>query len=378
MKYIVNGRLILKDRELSGFALGFEEKICDICPESAVPAGAETVDAKGGYVLPGLIDVHIHGYLGEDTSNADSDGIRKMAAGLVKNGVTAFLPTTMTVDKARIDASFESVRTVMAESLGWNGSQVLGVHAEGPFINPKRKGAQDERAIIAPDAEWIIKNADVVKYITLAPEMDPGFEAIRAMTAAGFAVSMGHTDADSATAAAAVAAGVRSTTHLFNAMSPLSHRSPGVVGAALTTGVYAELIADTFHVDKALFPLVAKAKGDRLIIVTDCLPAGGLPLGTYTLGGQPFVATETVCRLPDGTIAGSIMPMNRGVKNLWDNTDLPLWHCVRCASLNPAEMLGIDGKKGSLEVGKDADVVIADGELAVKQVFIGGSLRLSA
>lgn len=377
MKYTVNGTLILKDRELPGFALGFDGRIRRICPMSEVPADAETVDARGGFVLPGLIDVHIHGYLGEDASNADPRGVRKMAEGLVKNGVTSFLPTTMTVDRARLDASFESVRVLMEESKSWQGSRILGVHAEGPFINPRRKGAQDESAIIPPDGNWILENADVVKYITLAPEMDPGFETVRALTKAGIAVSMGHTDADYATAAAAVAAGVRSTTHLFNAMSPLSHRSPGVVGAALTTEVYAELIADTFHVDKALFPLVAKAKGDRLIIVTDCLPAGGLPPGTYTLGGQPFVATETVCRLPDGTIAGSIMPMNRGVKNLWDNTDLPLWACVRCASLNPAEMLGLDGELGSLEPGKAGDIVITNSELDVEKVFIGGRLCYS-
>lgn len=377
MKYIVNGIIVLKDRELSGYALGFDEKIRDICPADSVPGDAETVDAKGGYVLPGFIDVHIHGYLGEDTSNADSEGVRKMAAGLVKNGVTAFLPTTMTVAREQIDASVQSVRVLMEESKLWNGSQILGVHAEGPFINAKRKGAQDENCIIPPDADWMIKNSDVIKYITLAPEMDEGFAAIRAMTAAGIAVSMGHTDADYETAAAAVSAGVRSMTHLFNAMSPMSHRSPGVVGAALTKNVYAELIADTFHVDKALFPLVAKAKGDKLIIVTDCLPAGGLPPGTYTLGGQPFVATETVCRLPDGTIAGSIMPMNRGVKNLWDNTDLSLWECVRCASLNPAEMLGIDGAKGSLEIGKDADITIANGSLGIEKVFIFGSERYS-
>ncbi len=378
MKYIVNGNIVLKDRELSGFALGFDGKFADICPESRLPEGAEKIDAEGGYVLPGLIDVHIHGYVGEDASNADSDGVRKMAAALIKNGVTGFLPTTMTVDKGRIDASFESVRAVMAESKLWCGSEILGVHAEGPFINPRRKGAQDEKSIIPPDADWILKNADVVKYITLAPEMDPGFDCIRRLTAAGIAVSMGHTDADFETAMAAVAAGVRSTTHLFNAMSPLGHRAPGVVGAALGSGVYAELIADTYHVNKALFPLVAHAKGDRLIIVTDCLPAGGLPLGTYTLGGQPFVATETVCRLPDGTIAGSIMPMNRGVKNLWENTDLPLWACVRAASLNPAEMLRIDKSKGSIEIGKDADIAIADRALNIKRVFVGGAEKYLA
>ena len=377
MKYIVNGIIVLKDGELSGYAIGFDEKIKDICPVEKLPADAEKIDAKGGYILPGLIDVHIHGYLGEDTSNADSEGVRKMAAGLIKNGVTAFLPTTMTVAKDQIDASVQSVRVLMEESKSWLGSQILGVHAEGPFINVKRKGAQNEECIIPPDAEWVIKNSDVIKYITLAPEVDEGFAAIRALTKAGIAVSMGHTDADYETAAAAVDAGVRSTTHLFNAMSPMSHRSPGVVGAALTKDVYVELIADTYHVDKALFPLVAKAKGNKLIIVTDCLPAGGLPLGTYMLGGQPFVATETVCRLPDGTIAGSIMPLNRGVKNLWENTDLPLWECVRCASLNPAEMLGLDGAKGSLEIGKDADIAIANSSLGIEKVFVLGSERFS-
>ena len=377
MKYIVNGIIVLKDRELSGYAIGFDEKIKDICPVEKLPADAEKIDAKGGYILPGLIDVHIHGYLGEDTSNASSEGVRKMAAGLIKNGVTAFLPTTMTVAKDQIDASVQSVRVLMEESKSWRGSQILGVHAEGPFINVKRKGAQNEDCIIPPDAEWVIKNSDVIKYITLAPEVDEGFAAIRALTEAGIAVSMGHTDADYETAAAAVDAGVRSTTHLFNAMSPMSHRSPGVVGAALTKDVYVELIADTYHVDKSLFPLVAKAKGNKLIIVTDCLPAGGLPLGTYTLGGQPFVATETVCRLPDGTIAGSIMPLNRGVKNLMENTDLPLWECVRCASLNPAEMLGLDGAKGSLEIGKDADIAIANSSLGIEKVFVLGSERFS-
>lgn len=378
MLYITNGKLVLEDRVLDGFAVGFDSKIADICPASAVPRSAETVDAAGKYVLPGLIDVHIHGYCGRDASEGSPEAIRVMAEGLVKNGVTGFLPTTMTVEKSVINAAFAAVRSVMAESLSWNGAAILGVHAEGPFINRARKGAQNESCIIPPDADWIIENSDVVKYITLAPECDPGFENIRRLTAAGIVVSMGHTDADFETACAAEAAGVRSVTHLFNAMSPMSHRAPGVVGAALTTGLYTELIADTFHVDRGLFSLVAKAKGEKLVLVTDCLSAGGLPLGTYTLGGKPFVATETVCRLPDGTIAGSVLPANRGIKNLWDNTDLPLWACVRCASLNPAELLGIDGKKGSIKVGKDADLVIADETLGVERVYIGGRERYGA
>ena len=280
MKYIVNGKLILKDKILTGKALAFEDRIYDILPESEVPAGAEVIDAKGNYVAPGLIDIHIHGYLGCDVCDANPESIRKIAGGIVKNGVTGFLATTMTVSKDVIQKSIDAVRSVMEESRDWEGSVVLGVHAEGPFINPKKKGAQEEAHILKPDAEFVIKNADVIKYISLAPEMDENYKAIRKIVSeTKTVVSIGHTDANYETACGAIDAGAKSVTHLFNAMSALNHRNPGVVGAALTRDVYTELIVDTYHVDKALFSMIAKVKGEKLIFVTDCLPAGGLPEG---------------------------------------------------------------------------------------------------
>ena len=345
----------------------------------SIPAGSDVIDAGGNYVAPGLIDLHIHGYLGRDVCDADPEGLRTIAGGIVKNGVTGFLPTTMTVDKKVICAALDSVRAVQKESKTWNGSTILGVHAEGPFISPKKKGAQEERFILKPDAKFVIENADVIKYITLAPEMDEEFAAIREMVEkTDVVVSMGHTDADYATACAAIDAGVRSTTHLFNAMSPLNHRNPGVVGAELTRDVYAELIVDTFHVDKALFPLVLKLKGDRLVFITDCLPAGGLPEGEYTLGGQKVFYSGNLCKLEDGTISGSVLKLNKGVWNVYQNSGAPLWQCVRCASLNPATLLGINDKKGSLEAGKDADIIIADGEFNILKTIIGGTVRYEA
>ncbi len=379
MKYIINGQIILKDRIVQGMALAYTDTVKGIIDAQSVPADADIIDAEGGYVAPGLIDVHIHGYLGKDVCDGDPEGLRTIAGGLVKNGVTGFLPTTMTVDMSVINAALDSVRAVKEESKTWNGSAILGVHAEGPFINPKKKGAQEERFILKPDAKFVIDNADVIKYITLAPEMDEDFAAIREMTEkTNVVVSMGHTNADYSTAYASVDAGVRSTTHLFNAMSALGHRNPGVVGAALTRDVYAELIVDTYHVDKALFPMILKLKGNRLVFITDCLPAGGLPEGEYSLGGQKVFYYGNLCKLEDGTIAGSVLKLNKGVWNVYKNSDAPLWQCVRCASLNPATLLGIRNRKGSLEVGKDADIIITDNEFEVKKTIIGGTVRYEA
>ena len=377
MKYIINGKIILKDRVVEGKALAFDDKIAGLV--DTVPEDAKVIDAKGGFVSPGLIDVHIHGYLGLDVCDGDPDELKTIAGGLVKNGVTAFLPTTMTVAKETIVKSLEAIRSVMKKSKTWKGSTILGAHAEGPFINPKKKGAQEERFILKPDADFVLEYKDVIKYITLAPEMDDDFAAIKKIAAnSDVVMSMGHTDAKFETAYASVDAGIKSTTHLFNAMSALNHRNPGVVGAAFARDVYAELIVDTYHVDKALFPIVMKQKGDKLIFITDCLPAGGLPEGEYTLGGQKVVYRDNLCKLPDGTIAGSVLKLNKGVWNVYSNTDAPIWECVKCASLNPATALGINDKKGSIEVGKDADIIITDNEFNVVKTIIGGTVRYEA
>ena len=377
MRAIINGRIVLRDRIVDGAVLLYDEKIRGI--SQTVPEGAEVIDACGGYVAPGLIDLHIHGYLGKDVCDGDPESIRTIASGIVANGVTGFLPTTMTVDMKAIRRALEVCRDLKEESKSWNGAAILGCHAEGPFINAKKKGAQDEKYILKPDAAFVKEYADIIKEITLAPETDDDFAAIREITAdTDVLVSMGHTDADYDTAFRATENGVRHATHLFNAMTALAHRNPGVVGAAMNTDVSVELIVDTFHVNPALYPIVAALKGDKLCFITDCLPAGGLPEGQYTLGGQVFVSKGIECRLLDGTIAGSILRLNKGVWNVYTNSDLPLWYCVACASLHPAAALGIDSAKGSIEVGKDADIIITDGEFNVKKTIMGGTVRYEA
>ena len=380
MKAVVNGKIILKDRVLEGFALLYTDVIEGIVPADNIPADAEIIDAEGGYVSPGLIDLHIHGYLGKDVCDGEEESLRVIAEGIVQNGVTAFLPTTMTESMDTIKKSLEAIRGCMEKSKDWKGSVILGAHAEGPFISPSKKGAQALEYILKPDAKFVKEYSDVIKTITLAPEEDTeDFAAIREIVRdTDVVISMGHTSADYDTAMKATAAGVKHLTHFFNAMTPMAHRAPGVVTAGLNSDASIELIVDTFHVFPAFYDMLFKLKGRKLVFVTDCLPAGGLPYGEYTLGGQKIIYRDIVCRLEDGTVAGSVLKLNKGVWNVYTNSNIPLNECVNGASLNPATTLGIQDKKGSLDVGKDADIIITDGEFNVLKTIIKGDIRYEA
>ena len=376
MKYIINGSIILKDGILEDCVLSFDDKICGITSKEELPADAEIIDAKGGYVAPGLVDIHIHGYLGEDVSDGNADGIKKMAEGIMKNGVTSWCPTTMTVSKEEIDTALATVRSLKDESKDWNGAEILGVNLEGPYINPKKKGAQAEEHIKLLDPKFIIDNADIISLATVAPEMSGGCDGIKEISEnCNVKISIGHTDASFEDAMAGIDAGATHITHLFNAQTGLQHRNPGVVGAALLRDVYTELICDTFHIHKGLFELIAKIKGDKLVLITDCTRAGGMPDGEYTLGGQKIFVNGRKCLLEDGTIAGSVLKLNNAVKNVYNNTDMPLWTVVAAASLNPAKAIGVDDRKGSIEAGKDADIIITDRDFNITKTIIGGKVK---
>ena len=380
MKAIVGGKIILKDRIVENSVLLYSNVIEGIVSSDAIPQNTEIIDAKGGYVSPGLIDLHIHGYLGKDVCDGEEESIRTISEGIVKNGITGYLPTTMTVDMKVIKKSLEVIRNLKDESKDWNGSTILGCHAEGPFISMSKKGAQNPEYILKPDADFVKEYSDVIKIISLEPEEDTeDFSEIRKICCdTDVVVSMGHTSADYETAMESTKNGVKHATHLFNAMTPLAHRAPGVVTAALNSNVSCELIVDTFHVSTALYDILWKLKGRKLCFITDCLPAGGLPYGEYTLGGTKIVYRDIVCRLEDGTVAGSVLPLNRGVWNVYTNSSIPLWECVNCASLNPATTIGLESSKGSLEVGKDADIIICDNDFNVQKTIIGGEIKYEA
>lgn len=369
MNAIINGTILLPDTVVDGCALLYENNlILGVVHREDVPADATVIDARGGYVMPGFIDLHIHGFGGTDVCDGDPDGLRNMDAMLLKNGVTGWLATTMTAEEETLRRAFEACRTVMAEG----GHALLGVHAEGPYINPSKAGAQNPAYVVTPDADFIKEHADVIRLLTLAPETEGAGAAIRELKAnTDVVLSMGHTDADYTTAMAAIDAGITHTTHLFNAMSPLHHREPGAVGAALTADVSCELIADNRHVHPALYDLVWRQKTWDVCLVTDCLSAAGTPDGIGTLGGQPIRVQDGVCVLPDGTLAGSTLHLWEAVRNLHTHSHIPLWECVNCATLNPATVLGLTGK-GSLEAGNDADILITDRDFHPVTTIFGG------
>ncbi len=374
MQAIINGKIVLSDRLAEGCALLFDSKIQGIIPANEVPGSAQVIDAAGKYIIPGLIDMHIHGYMGEDASDGSYEGLRVMAEGVAKNGVTSFLPTTMTVSYDDLRAAFAQIRRAMAASstMDWQGAAILGVNAEGPFINPAKKGAQAGENIRPGDEKFLMEYLDILRVFTIAPEMPGNMDCIRAM-AGKCLISMGHTNANFDEAMASIDAGVGHVTHLFNAQTPLLHRDPGVVGAALTDDrVSCELIADTFHVSAKLYPLVSRLKGDKLVLITDCTRAGGLADGEYTLGGQPIFVKGIECRLADGVIAGSVLKLNQAVNNLLKNSSLSIWEAVNAASLNPAKRIGVDARKGSLAVGKDADIAICDGDFNIYRTILSG------
>lgn len=371
---IVNGRILMPDCVVTDRALCFDEKIIGLCAPDALPEGCTVIDAAWRYVAPGLVDLHIHGYMGEDVSDAKAEGVRIMARAIARNGVTGWLPTTMTLSKQQLCAAFDNIRTLRQESrtAAWDGAEILGVNAEGPFINPARKGAQNGAHVLLPDAGFVLDFADVIRIVTLAPEMKGGLRFIDALREkTDILISVGHTDATFEQAKEAFAHGARHVTHTFNAMTGLNHRAPGVAGAALTLPVTTELIADAFHVHPGLFPLLVKAKGERLCLVTDCTRAGGMPDGEYTLGGQKIFVHGVECRLADGTIAGSVLRLNEAVRNLLSHTDMPVWEAVNCASRNPAAAIGATNK-GTLEVGRDADIFLCDEAFNVSQTILRG------
>lgn len=372
MKQFINARMILPDRIIENGSIVFSDKIEEIKEDTEKVKGASVTDLKGATVIPGLIDLHIHGYLGADASDGDVKGIEKMAEGIAHNGVTGFLPTTMTLSYGDLEKAFDAIRKAQLSGTS-KGAEILGAHAEGPFINPERCGAQPKEYAVAPDADFVLKNKDIIKLITMAPEVDTNFDAVkRIKKESNIVVSVGHTAADFETVCAAIDAGFTHATHLFNAMTGINHRAPGAVSACLFSDkVSCEMICDTFHIHQGLFEPVSRIKGSRFNLITDCMRAGGLPDGTYELGGQTVYVSGIRCLLADGVIAGSVLTLNRAVYNVV-KSGVSVCEAVNAASLYPAMTLGLESERGSLEVGKRADIAVCDSEFNVKSVYRAG------
>lgn len=370
MKVIINGKIITRSGIVENKVLVFNETIQHIQEE--VPTDCHIIDAKGMYIAPGLIDVHVHGSCGADTMDQTKEAIEVISSGISKNGVTSFLPTTMTMSQEDIYGALDIIRLCMNQSL--NGAKVLGAHMEGPFINAIYKGAQSDNYIVKPRYEFIENYTDVIKLVSYAPEMDENYSFTKAVKEkTDITLSIGHTNATYNQAKEAFKCGCSHVTHLFNAMTPLNHREPGVVGAALTSDVFTELIADTIHVNQQLFQFVLDNKGKhKMVLITDSMRAGCMKDGVYDLGGQAVYVKDGAARLESGNLAGSVLTLNKAVYNFFKNTNLTIDESIHMASLNPATSIGIANRKGSLEIGKDADISIFDEEMNCYLTIVEG------
>lgn len=339
------------------------------------PSRFKLIDGQQLNLIPGFIDGHIHGADGADVMDATEDALDTMAKILPREGTTSFLATTITQSTENIEKALENVAKYNTKA---GFADVLGVHLEGPFIEKSKKGAQPEAYILKPDIElfnrWQALSGNRIKTITMSPEHDLDGSFIQSLQASGVNVSAGHTDADFEAIKTAVSHGVRQMTHLCNAMNGIHHRDIGAVGAAFQLeDLRAELIADGIHVAPAMLQLIYENMGsDRLLLITDAMRAKCLPPGDYELGGQPVIVTEDRAVLESGTLAGSILQLVNGAKQMLKLDDVTLADIIKMTSTNPAKQLNVYDRKGSIAVGKDADLLLVDDELNIYDTICRG------
>lgn len=342
--------------------------------------GAEELDAGGGYICPGFIDGHVHGGGGADVMDASPAALEAIGRAHAAHGTTRFVATTMSAPRDHLLAAARAVRTVAGAERG--GARLLGLHLEGPFLNPDRRGAHDAASLRPPDLEELAALHDAagpaLRTVTLAPELPGAIQAIQWLAARGICVSIGHTAATYEETLTAIAAGARAATHAFNAMAGLHHRAPGCLGAVLVDErVRAELIADGLHVHPGAMRLLYQCKGAAgIMLVTDAMRAVGCPPGAYTLGHVPVVVEDGRVRLRDdpGALAGSVLTMAGAVRLMVRAVGVPLTEAVRMASLTPAEALGMARRLGRLARGFLADVVVLDEELNAAMTLVAGEV----
>ncbi|MHC1739610.1 MAG: N-acetylglucosamine-6-phosphate deacetylase [Anaerolineaceae bacterium] len=333
------------------------------------------VDGQGLTVLPGLIDLHTHGAKGNEMIGITAPGLQEMTQFYASHGVTGFLASTWTAPQAAIRDAITVTQTVIGNEMG---AKILGIHLEGPWLNVAYCGAQEKTLIrtASRDEALELLNTDLIRLVAVAPELPENEWLIRECTRRGITVAAGHTNATYAEMQKAVAMGVSQVTHCFNAMRPLNHREPGVVGAAFDLPqIKCELIADNIHVNPVVMKLLMNVKGpENVILISDSIMAAGMPNGEYSFEGATVTLKEGAARLADGTLAGSTLTMERALANIIKATGRPLGEVINCASLNPARAIHIEDHKGQLRRDWDADLILVDQNLQVKFTMVEGKV----
>ncbi len=379
MNAIMNAKIILENVILENYAVVFDTVIRSILPQAQLDREQHTIlDANGLYLSPGFIDTHKHGAYNYDTMDAQDEIAIKMLERLPETGVTSLYPTTMSMSFSDVRKAMESVRRLMKAN--YKGTKVLGCHMEGPFLSPDWGGAQPREFIVPADYSLVKGLEDTIKLVTVAPEEAGNMPFISRCVREGIKVSIGHTLAHYEQAMAAFELGATCVTHTFNAMHQLQHREPGVVAAASETpGVYCELIADNLHIHPATQRVLLKLKGiDRVILVSDSMRFAGMGYGESELAGQHVTIDETGAHLDNGFFAGSVLLLNEAVIKFKKNNGLDMCDALKPVTKNPAEFLGISGKKGGIACGRDADFVLIDDEINVYRTIVAGETVFEA
>ena len=348
--------------------------------DAEIPAGAERVDLGDHILVPGLVDIHVHGSAGYDVMEDDDQGCSKFEEFLAHRGVTSYYPTTVTAPLEVILRALERLATAIeaAQKASTARAQPLGIHLEGPFLSHVRRGVHPPESLLDPDIGTFEKlwqaSRGHIRLMTIAPELPGAIELISAATQRGVCVSLGHSDATLEQTRAAICAGARHATHTFNAMRPLDHRNPGILGDVLMNpALTADLIADGVHVHPSMVRLFLEAKGtDGAVLITDATSATGMPDGRYRLGSFEVDVHEGKC-LHDGKLAGSVLTLDHAIQNVMSFAGLELKDAVRLATLNPAKVAGAE-RKGTIAIGSDADLAVLNSSGEVQASIVKGTM----
>ncbi|MDB8851290.1 N-acetylglucosamine-6-phosphate deacetylase [Peptostreptococcus anaerobius] len=366
--------IVLKDRMLEDSAILIEDKKIKKILSSDELEGKEVIDYKDSIICPGFVDTHVHGFCGHDFMDKSDEGLRSICRDILKAGVTSILPTTLTASE---DDIMEVVRIVKDNKDAY-GAKIQGIFLEGPFFTEKYKGAQNPSYFLKPEIEKLRKWQEIaggmIKKVALAPELEGSEEFVKKAREMGIYVALGHSDASYDEAKSAVDAGANIFVHTYNGMSGLHHRNPGMVGAAMTLeDVFAELICDGHHVHPVAADVLIRSRGyESVALISDCMMAGGMPVGKYKLGDYDVVLDGETVRLKEGNLAGSVLKMRDAVKNLvkWGITSP--FEAIQMGTQVPAKSVGIDNVCGVIEEGRAADILVLDDEFSIVDVYLNG------
>ena len=373
---IKNVKIIFTDSIIPGSIIIQGGKIDKIFLNHCPKYEYETIDGDNMYLSPGFIDIHIHGAHGHDTMDGTEKSLIEISKIVLKHGVTSFLPTTMTCSIEDTKNALKNIHKVMEDKLSLNN--ILGAHLEGPFISKHKIGAQNPNFLLEASIdnfkEITGEYENIVKIVTLAPEINGAINLIKYLSSKNIVASVGHTNANYSESINGIKNGISHATHLFNAMTAFNHRDPGAVGAILNSDITAECILDGIHIHYASLEIALKIKStDNIVLITDAMSACCMKDGKYSLGGQEVIVKGEEARLKNGVLAGSVLTLDKAVRNVKNNLKMPLNEIIKLLTINPAKICKVSSTKGVIKEGYDADIILFDEDINIKHRFINGN-----